>query len=152
MSAIQENGGPVVFAFEQPEIGPDLDLVPLAGRRALDHAGLKLSLEGWRSLRVEDRRAIAAAGAMDQVGTAAVAALVAEASPPAAPMAPAPDPAADALPEGIGDAALPIAQWSRLRPIERFALAHTARRAMRRGDPSILDAALLEITGPAQKG
>lgn len=137
-----------VFAFEEAEIGPDLDLVPLAARRALDHAGLKLSLEGWRSLRPADRRRIAEVGAAEQVSVAAVTALVAQASPAAAAMAPAEDPDPRALPEGLAGAALPLARWEHLRPIERFALAHTCKRAARRGDPSILEEALAEIAGP----
>lgn len=136
-----------VFAFEEAEIGPDLDLVPLAARRALDHAGLKLPLEGWRSLRLEDRRRIAAEGAADTVGVAAVAALVAKASPAAAAIPPAEDPDPRALPEGLAEAALPRARWQRLRPVERFALAHTCKRAARRGDPAILEIALAEIAG-----
>ena len=40
-----------VFTFERVE--PGLAELPIAARRALDHAGRRLSLDGWRSLSVD---------------------------------------------------------------------------------------------------
>src|SRR6266540_1012176 len=53
------------FAFEEPNVG--LELLPLAARRALDVAGVALSLEAWRALSLEERRALIAAGTMETV-------------------------------------------------------------------------------------
>jgi hypothetical protein len=50
----------IVYAFEG--IDERLDLVPLAGRRALDAAARKVGLEAWRALPLPERRAIVAAG------------------------------------------------------------------------------------------
>ncbi len=50
-----------------------LDLLPLAARRALDAAGLKLSLEAWRGLPLDKRRAIAEAGSEPTVASERVA-------------------------------------------------------------------------------
>jgi len=50
-----------VYAFEG--IDDTLPLIPLAARRLLDATGRKLSLEGWLSLSVDNRRAIVRAGA-----------------------------------------------------------------------------------------
>ena len=59
-----------VYAFEG--IGEDLDLVPLAGRRALDAVARKVSLEGWRALPIPSRRAIVVAGSAEVVDVARV--------------------------------------------------------------------------------
>lgn len=45
------------FAFEA-EIYPTLELVPLAVRRKLDRAGLKVGLEQWQALDFDERLAI----------------------------------------------------------------------------------------------
>ena len=46
-----------IFSFER-ELRDTLELVPLTVRRKLDLAELKLSLEGWKALPLEDRRAL----------------------------------------------------------------------------------------------
>jgi hypothetical protein len=51
-----------IFSFER-ELYATLDLVPLAVRRRLDLAGLKISLAGWQALPDVDRRALADAAA-----------------------------------------------------------------------------------------
>lgn len=136
-----------VFSFEAEEIGPALDLVPLAGRRALDHAGLKLSLEGWRSLSYEERKAIAEAGASARVDVPVVMTIVRRAEPAATPMTPASDPSPEHLPEGLGAAShrgrtIDAATWAALPGLYRFALVHALRRAEKRADPNILRAAI----------
>jgi hypothetical protein len=47
-----------IFSFES-DLYATLAFVPLAVRRKLDLAGRKISLEGWRALALEDRRALA---------------------------------------------------------------------------------------------
>ena len=57
----------VVFSFEG--LLPLLDSPPIAARRALDHAGLRLPVEGWRSLPTEERQRLCQLGAAERVFT-----------------------------------------------------------------------------------
>lgn len=129
-----------VFPFE--EIGPDLPLLPLAARRALDHAGLRLPLEGWRSLALDDRQRVVVAGAAAVVAVEEVRGVVANASPPPVSTTPTRDPDPPALPAALvdmlGGRPLDQATWLRLGPLGRFALVHTHRRAVERQDPARL--------------
>lgn len=141
-----------VFGFEAKEIGPDLDLVPLAARRALDHARLHLSLEGWRSLAAQARRALVLQGARDVVEAEVVAGLVAGSAVAARPMEPPPDLDPSMLPEDVGailaeGAARARAAWRGLHPLERFALVQVARKSVKRAEPERLAAAVAEILG-----
>jgi cyclic pyranopterin phosphate synthase len=127
-----------LFAFD--DIGPELDLVPLAARRALDLAGVKLSLAGFRSLSLELRRELASLGSTAAVDTARVHAIGALAEPPPAMLPVAPDPAPDVVPSELaralgGERPLDAGVWSALEPLERYALAKLARgsRAERLG-------------------
>ena len=54
-----------VYPFEQ--IDDTLPYVPLAARRVLDALGRKLSLAGWQSLGLDDRKRLVDAGAGDTV-------------------------------------------------------------------------------------
>ncbi len=119
----------MLFAFDG--IDEKLELLPLAARRALDHTGLKLSREGWRSLALETRRAIVELGSQPLVDLSAVTAAVSAARPQAAPIAPLadPDPAGPPteLLQALGpERPLTAAVWSALGPLERYALAKTA--------------------------
>jgi cyclic pyranopterin phosphate synthase len=139
----------VIYAFE--EIGSDLDLVPIAARRALDHAGLRLSLEGWRSLPVEERRHIAVAGGTDTVDTSIVASAVRRARPQPTQIPTGTDPSPRHPPEGLArlltasGRSIDAKQWAALRALDRFALAHAHRRSTARNEPGILGAAFDEI-------
>jgi cyclic pyranopterin monophosphate synthase len=109
-----------------------LDLLPLAARRALDHAGYKLSLEGFRSLPLAERAELVALGSGDAVDVARVRSLALAAEPPAEPMAPVFDPsplAPDAeLLEAFGPVGpIPAGSWSALAPLDRYALVKAAR-------------------------
>ncbi|MES1174704.1 MAG: cyclic pyranopterin monophosphate synthase MoaC [Myxococcales bacterium] len=123
-----------------------LDLLPLAARRALDAAGLKLSLEAWRGLPLEKRRAITTAGSEPVVDVQRVAAAVPAgqtipiAVEPEANLATVPD----SLSGSLGSSR-PIspALWSALSPLDRYALLKVASR----GKPERLNAAYLEIVG-----
>lgn len=137
-----------VFPFE--EIGPDLDLVPLAARRALDLAGFRVSLAGWRSLALDDRRRLVRAGEEDIVDAQEVFEVARRASPVAQLMERAPDPDPGALPKGISSGVLPLARWSALRPLERFALVHARQSAIKRSDPAVFEAAYKAIVGPSR--
>lgn len=149
--------GPLpLFSFEIDEIGPELDLVPLAARRALDAAGLRLSLDGWRSLGLDDRRTLSFAGTTEIVDAAAVAAIVARAAPAAERISVVSDPDPRSPPAELHAAVAPPrtidnAAWSRLRSLDRYALAHALRRSRVRADLSILEAAVDAILRPSSR-
>lgn len=108
------------------------ELLPVSARRALDHAGRKLSLEGFRSLSASEREELAVLGSKDVVDVARVSALALAAKPPAEAMSPVPDPAVaapdDALLAAFGAARpIPPGSWSALSPLDRYALAKVAR-------------------------
>ena len=69
----------VVFSFEG--LLPLLDSPPIAARRALDHAGLRLPVEGWRSLPTEERQRLCQLGAAERVEPDLVLAALRRASP-----------------------------------------------------------------------
>lgn len=124
------------------------ELLPIAARRALDHAGRKLSLEGFRSLAGPQREELATLGAQDVVDVARVSALALAAEPAAEPMTPVGDPSAsapdDALVAAFGPTRpLPPASWSALSPLDRYALAKVARGK----SPERLQQAYAEIIG-----
>jgi hypothetical protein len=60
----------VIYAFDEADA--DLTLLPMASRRALDAAGLKLSLSSYQTLGVSDRRELARLGSQPQVDVDAV--------------------------------------------------------------------------------
>ncbi len=108
------------------------DLLPLSARRALDHAGCKLSLEGFRSLSAAEREELARLGTCEAVDVARVSALSLAAKPAAEVVPPVADPSAiapdDAVVAAFGSARpIPAGSWSALRPLDRYALAKVAR-------------------------
>lgn len=134
-----------IFSFE--EVSSELEILPLAARRALDHAGLHLSLEGWRSLSLDHRRSLSRFGAADRVNVAAVEPIVRSATPPPSTMDREPDPDAIAPPAALPSSALLTQQWPLLRPIERYALVRAYKSSVKRGDPSIFEAAQSALLG-----
>jgi cyclic pyranopterin monophosphate synthase len=112
-------------------IDASLDLVPLAARRALDRAGFKPSLEGWRALPLEVRREIVAAGEDKAVDVAGVEHALSARSIPR--LQPTGDPDALSVPNDLRAAygeARPIsdALWLSLSPLDRYALVKVAAR------------------------
>lgn len=135
-----------LYAFDG--VDEALSLVPLAARRALDHAGAKLSREAWLGLPLEARRALVEAGAAAQVPIDEVRVRLVAASPPAEPVAPRWDPPAGAAPAELVAAfgeTRPIGQalWLSLSPLDRYALAKVAEKPR----PDRLAAAYAEIVG-----
>ncbi len=125
-----------------------LDLVPLAARRALDRAGLKLSLESWRSLALDARRTITEAGSRAMVDLAPVTDWARRAEPRPERIDPVDEPPSDEPPaelvKALGEARpLSAAVWGALSPLDRFALAKVASR----GRPERIAAAYDEIVG-----
>jgi cyclic pyranopterin phosphate synthase len=133
----------LVFAFEG--IADDLPYVPVAGRRALDVLGRKLSLEGWRSLPVDKRWMVVRAGAAPRVDTRALEAIdMAMPSPVRVP--PLPDPPPGAAPLQLlaalgGARPLDTLTWAGLRPVDRYALVKSLAK------PEKLAAAYEQIVG-----
>jgi cyclic pyranopterin phosphate synthase len=120
----------MIFAFE--EIGPTLDLVPLAARRALDAAGCKVSLEAWRALAVDARRALVLAGAAERVDAKDVRARLKRERVPFARIDAVADPPAKKTPAAVVRALghdVADATWRALSPLERYALVKLAGRS-----------------------
>jgi cyclic pyranopterin phosphate synthase len=113
-----------VYRFEG--IDDALDLVPLAGRRAMDAAGVKVSLDAWRASPVDVRRAVVRLGSGLEVDAAAVIAVLDEAKVARAPVDVVIDPGPDAPPPELS-ARITAAAWRALRPLDRYALAKVAR-------------------------
>jgi cyclic pyranopterin monophosphate synthase len=144
-----------VYAFEG--LLPDLESPPIAARRALDHAGIRLPLEGWRSLSIEERQRVTFAGLPERVDAELVAGLLRRANPGPQRVAPVVDPDPSAAPEAMVRAlepgrAIDPKRWARLRAVDRYALAHTYRRAVARSAFSLLGEAfdaVLAANAPA---
>jgi len=135
-----------LYRFDGVDDG--LELVPLAARRALDRAGLKLSLDAWQSLPAAQRRSIVQAGSGTEVQLDPLQLAIALADPPAKRVDAAADPPEDAPPAQLVDAlgperALPPALWAALTPLDRYVLAKVASR----GRPGRLEKAYAEIVG-----
>ena len=109
-------------------IDEQLELVPLSARRALDAAGLKLSLVGWRSLPLSARTAIAEAGSRTPVDVALARDSVLTADPAPTSIPPSREPPPERVPPEVAVAfgdSQPIhpALWASLAPLDRYALA-----------------------------
>jgi cyclic pyranopterin phosphate synthase len=138
-----------LYAFDVD--GERLDLVPLAARRALDHAGWKLSLAGWQSLAREQRRELVRLGSAAAVDVAEVARCVAQAVPAPSPCEVALDPAPEAAGPALVEAFAPFGRlspaiWLSLSDLDRYALQKVAAR----DGSERLRAAYAEIVGYRQ--
>ena len=127
-------------------VDPALDLLPLAARRALDVAGLKLSLDAWRRLPLEARRVICEAGSAPTIDATRVEGALGEA--PVSRIERSTEPGISAVPAELSGALgsnRPISQalWNALSPLDRYALLKVAGR----GKAERLDAAYAEIVG-----
>ena len=123
-----------------------LDLVPLAARRSLDAAGLKLSLDAWRNLPLPTRHAIVTLGSASEVDVASVELALAALTVPRFERIE--EPSAAAVPGNVRAAygvERPISEalWISLSPLDRYALAKVASRA----SEERLAAAYAEIVG-----
>jgi cyclic pyranopterin phosphate synthase len=123
-----------------------LDLLPLAARRALDVAGLKLSLEAWRALPLESRRALVNLGASFAVDLEGVARLLQPAQ--TTRIEAVVEPHAGAVPAELSmmfgpSRPISAALWQALSPLDRYALLKVASK----GNPERMKAAYGEIVG-----
>jgi len=114
-----------VYAFER--IDDALPFMPLSARRALDALGFKLSLEGWLSLSLDDRRSLVLAGTEEHVDSRAQD-LLGRAAPAPCRIPVQPEPEAlgppAALLAALGSARpLDALRWRALAGLDRYALA-----------------------------
>ncbi len=135
-----------VYAFE--EIDDTLKLLPLAARRALDVAGIKLSLQAWQSLPHGVRRELVQLGSAPAVNLDAVQALLQRAEVGQESIPKRPEPAVHEIPESVVRALEPgqplsASSWLALEPLDRYALGKVAER----GRPERWARAYAEIVG-----
>jgi hypothetical protein len=139
------------FEFEG-DLHRTLEFIPLAVRRKLDLAGLKLSLKGWTAMTRAERLAVChlpvdGPGELE-VYREALAGFAERAGHPVVPLEGGPAGAAEwgaaRIPEGVATRAprLSPAQWSELSEEARYVLFRLAEP--RRG-PEKLEAALREL-------
>ncbi len=124
----------MIYSFEG--IGPEtLDLVPLAARRALDHAGAKISLLAWRKASLEGRRALVQAGAAEALDRTVILEWLTRANIVWTTITPAETASANHIPAAVraelGEHILPET-WAALSPLDRYALSKVAKKP--RGD------------------
>jgi cyclic pyranopterin monophosphate synthase len=135
-----------IFAFEGPH--PELDLLPLAARRALDRAGIKLSLESFKNLPRPWRERLVELGSFDEVPVDVVQNLLADA--PHTSISPVPELSLLDIPDTfhlLGGPTPSVKVWESLSPLERYALAKTAERGLIRKDNTRYLSAYAEIIG-----
>lgn len=113
--------------------GDTLEQLPLAARRALDHAGRKLSLTGWTSLGPQERRTLVRLGSVSPVDLDTVARVLRRAKPSASATEAVGDPPRDAPPAHLVEAyaeqgRLSAAVWTSLADVDRYALEKVAKR------------------------
>jgi hypothetical protein len=104
-----------------------LTFMPTAARRALDVAGVKLSLRAWEKMDRVAREDLVRAGAGEAVDVAAVGRLLASADPPVERVVAVADPDPSNAPPEIGE--IDPARWKALRPLDRYALVKASKRA-----------------------
>ena len=120
----------MIYAFDEAD--SELTLLPMAARRALDAAGLKLSLASYQTLELAERRELVRLGAGPVVDATLVRQLCARASGKSASALAAyrePDelPAELAVALGV-DRPLDRAQWAALRGLDRYVFDKLLRR------------------------
>jgi cyclic pyranopterin phosphate synthase len=112
-----------VYRFEC--IDDSLDLVPLAGRRALDAAGTRVSLASWRAMEIDARRSIVELGSAPSVDGASVRARLDGARVAYEGMAPEGDPGEATVPGPLSRSVTHEA-WRGLSSVDRYALLKVA--------------------------
>jgi cyclic pyranopterin phosphate synthase len=137
-----------VRLFEFDGVDDKLELIPLAARRALEHAGLKLELLAWQALPLAARRELTLLGSQNQVGLPAVKRALEAANPTPMPVEPRLDPPSDHLPTQLAEAfgpSRPILPgvWAGLSSLERYALTKVAESTK----PELIEAAYAELVG-----
>lgn len=123
----------MIYAFDEAD--PELTLMPMAARRALDAAGVKLSLASYQTLGLADRRELVRLGAEPVVDGAAVRGLAARTGGEPASEIPAyrePVELPAELAAALGpERPLDRARWQKLGPLDRYVFDKLLRRDKR---------------------
>jgi cyclic pyranopterin phosphate synthase len=135
-----------LYAFEGED--PDLKLLPLAARRALDHVGQKLSLAAWQKLPLGTRQELVRLGSPEVTDPASIVGLLLHAEPEPSVTPKLSDPLADQIPSVLSlalgaERPLPLSSWAALMAVDRYALWKVASR----GGGERLDKAYAELIG-----
>ncbi|HKU44404.1 MAG TPA: nitrate reductase associated protein, partial [Polyangiales bacterium] len=133
----------MLYAFDEADA--ELRLLPMASRRALDAAGIKLSLASYQTLALDARRELLRLGGTAVVDIAAVGTLLAAAERSAAPVYREPA----ELPDGLArELAIDAALWQRLSALDRYVLD----KLHSRGRSERLQRAFAEIAADRLQG
>jgi hypothetical protein len=121
-----------LYAFDAADAA--LTLLPMAARRALDVAGVHLSLRGWQCLTLAVRQRLVALGALEVVSVEDVLECVRDSGVEQRSQAPQREPSAseappDQLLQMLG-LARPLSEetWRALRALDRYVLCQLAGR------------------------
>jgi molybdenum cofactor biosynthesis protein MoaC len=137
-----------VRVYQFDELDAELSLLPMAARRALDHAGCKLSLTAWQSLPRVARELLIQLGSGEAVDSVQVRLAAQRAEPAAVEFEPVPDPPVNVVPDVVlvafgAERPIPAGTWAALTHLDRYALCKVAGKAR----PARLSAAYTEIVG-----
>lgn len=137
-----------VKLYQLDEVDERLLILPLAARRALDGVGLKVALQEWQRLPLSFRSHLVALGSATELDTALILQLLAQFGVETSPVDPLHAPPSGEIPTGVTIAfsphgPIPIATWSALSPLDRYALFKIVKSAR----PERLAQAYSEIIG-----
>ncbi len=140
---------PRLFDFDTSD--PSLHLLPLCARRALDAAGIKLSLAAYQSLCVPDRYALAQCGTEEHVELEQVRLITKRAQGDVSTLPVRLDPDGTTVPEEVSQVLgptrpIPEKVWQNLSTLERYVLVKVTAR----GKPARIQACYDEIIGARQ--
>src|SRR5690606_20842923 len=135
-----------LYRFDEADAG--LELLPMAARRALDHAGRKVTLATWKAQPLAWRQQLVGVGSLPAVNVQDVLVLLESGNVPATPISPVGDPSAASVPDAVRAAfgasrPIPDATWSALSALDRYALVKVSVKAR----PERLERAYREIVG-----
>lgn len=146
-ASADDYSAPMVFDFEDDDC-KRLTFLPLAARRALDAAGLKLSLAAWQKLSLETRGELVTLGAMPHPDIRAVAVLLSSAGQPGDSVAVAVEPPTGAIPVAVANAVgerLTTREWEAMSPLSRY----VCQKLSQKGDGERLLKVLPELIAGA---
>jgi cyclic pyranopterin phosphate synthase len=138
----------LVHLYRFDEVDAALDLLPMAARRALDHAGKKVSLGDWKQQPITWRQQLVILGSDSSVDASSVLQLLEHGRVPTTSIEACGDPVPTVIPDAVRVAfgasrPIPEATWSALSALDRYALVKVSVKAR----PERLDRAHQEIIG-----
>lgn len=140
---------PRLFDFDTSD--PSLHLLPLCARRALDAAGIKLSLAAYQTLSIPDRYALAQCGSEEHINLEQVRLIAGLALGEVSTLPLGLDPDSTGVPLEVSQAfgaqrPIPEKVWQNLSSLERYVLVKVTTR----GKPERIQACYEEIIGARQ--